>query len=126
MGLLCLDMVDPQNQDCCKVIRVEKYDWSGEVPAQLGVVPFDIILGTDVAYYEHLYDPFIRVSAQTFPLITCNRGNCRQNCSTPYAIESCAPYDPRLCLWNYRPLFLSDKRYSPCIYHLDSGVYRFF
>lgn len=53
------------NQDCCKVIRVEKYDWSGEVPAQLGVVPFDIILGTDVAYYEHLYDPFIRALDRT-------------------------------------------------------------
>ena len=44
------------------MVRVETYEWSGEVPAELGAVPFDVILGTDVAYYEHLYTPFIQVS----------------------------------------------------------------
>lgn len=42
---------------------MEAYDWSGEVPDSLGEVPFDVILGTDVAYYEHLYAPFVQASA---------------------------------------------------------------
>lgn len=42
---------------------MEAYDWSGEVPDSLGAVPFDVILGTDVAYYEHLYAPFVQASA---------------------------------------------------------------
>lgn len=40
---------------------MEEYDWSSEVPTELGAVPFDVVLGTDVAYYEHLYAPFIKV-----------------------------------------------------------------
>lgn len=44
------------------MVRVETYEWSDGVPAELGAVPFDVIIGTDVAYYEHLYAPFIQVS----------------------------------------------------------------
>lgn len=44
---------------------MEAYDWGGEVPASLGAVPFDVILGTDVAYYEHLYAPFVQASSST-------------------------------------------------------------
>lgn len=51
-------------QGLCSV-RVEAYDWSSEVPESLGAVPFDVILGTDVAYYEHLYAPFVQASAAT-------------------------------------------------------------
>ncbi|CAM9753043.1 unnamed protein product, partial [Ascophyllum nodosum] len=46
-------------------VRVEKYDWSGEVPSELGAVPFDVIIGTDVAYYEHLYAPSIQALDRT-------------------------------------------------------------
>lgn len=31
------------------------------MPAELGPIPFDVILGTDVAYHEHLYQPLIQV-----------------------------------------------------------------
>lgn len=41
---------------------MEEYDWSSDVPTKLGALPFDVILGTDVAYYEHLYAPFIQAS----------------------------------------------------------------
>eukprot|EP00752_Nemacystus_decipiens_P012900 g11419.t1 len=51
-------------QGLCSV-RVEAYNWSGEVPDSLGAVPFDIILGTDVAYYEHLYTPFVQALERT-------------------------------------------------------------
>eukprot|EP00903_Cladosiphon_okamuranus_P006221 g6112.t2 len=51
-------------QGLCAV-RVEAYDWSGEVPDSLGAVPFDVILGTDVAYYEHLYAPFVQALERT-------------------------------------------------------------
>ncbi|CAM9284167.1 unnamed protein product [Ectocarpus sp. 6 AP-2014] len=44
-------------------VRVEAYDWSNKVPNELGEVPFDVILATDVAYYEHLYAPFVQASA---------------------------------------------------------------
>ena len=43
-------------------VKVQAYDWTKEVPEDLGAVPFDIILGTDVVYYEHLYAPFIEAS----------------------------------------------------------------
>ena len=48
-------------QGSCPV-KVQAYDWTEKVPAELGAMPFDIILGTDVAYYEHLYTPFIEAS----------------------------------------------------------------
>lgn len=49
-------------------VRVEEYDWSSEVPAELGAVPFDVVLGTDVAYYEHLYAPFLQVTHKFHPV----------------------------------------------------------
>ncbi|CBJ26565.1 conserved unknown protein [Ectocarpus siliculosus] len=51
-------------QGLCSV-RVEAYDWSSEVPEELGEVPFDVILATDVAYYEHLYAPFVQALERT-------------------------------------------------------------
>ncbi|CAM9096186.1 unnamed protein product [Ectocarpus sp. 4 AP-2014] len=44
-------------------VRVQAFDWSSEVPEELGEVPFDVVLATDVAYYEHLYAPFVQASA---------------------------------------------------------------
>eukprot|EP00904_Undaria_pinnatifida_P005369 jgi/Undpi1/1962/HiC_scaffold_12.g05349.m1 len=46
-------------------VKVQAYDWTEKVPAELGAMPFDIILGTDVAYYEHLYTPFIEALDRT-------------------------------------------------------------
>lgn len=43
-------------------MSVEEYDWSNEVPSVLGALPFDVVMGTDVAYYEHLYQPLIQVN----------------------------------------------------------------
>ncbi|CAM9945424.1 unnamed protein product [Ectocarpus sp. 13 AM-2016] len=51
-------------QDLCSV-RVEAFDWSSEVPEELGEVPFDVILATDVAYYENLYAPFVQALERT-------------------------------------------------------------
>lgn len=48
---------------------MEAYDWGGETPESIGEVPFDVILGTDVVYYEHLYAPFVQASATEFPII---------------------------------------------------------
>ncbi|CAM9107865.1 unnamed protein product [Discosporangium mesarthrocarpum] len=41
-------------------VRVEEYDWGNSVPVSLGRVPFDVIIGTDLAYFTHLHQPLIK------------------------------------------------------------------
>lgn len=53
------------NQSSCRV-RVEEFDWDGEVPVEVGAGPFDVILGTDVAYHERLYKPLIQVGRRDY------------------------------------------------------------
>lgn len=46
--------------DSEKACTVKEYDWSLSAD-HLGPAPFDVILGTDLAYAPELYDPLIKV-----------------------------------------------------------------
>ncbi|CAM9168985.1 unnamed protein product [Choristocarpus tenellus] len=50
--------------DQCKV-RVEEYDWGSDCSSSLSRFPFDVVIGTDVAYYEHLHEPLIKALLAT-------------------------------------------------------------
>lgn len=72
-------------------VKVQAYDWTEEVPTDLGAVPFDIILGTDVAYYEHLYAPFVEASwGEGWCVLHASRGLPQTKCSwTLSSIHCC-------------------------------------
>lgn len=42
-------------------LSILEYDWSSDKVENLGPLPFDVILGTDVAYCPELYAPLIKV-----------------------------------------------------------------
>ncbi len=43
-------------------LRVQEFDWvSGAGVEALGLRPYDVVLGTDVAYCEELYAPVVKV-----------------------------------------------------------------
>ena len=49
-------------------LTVCEFDWVKEDVAHLGPLPFDVILGTDVAYCEDLYAPVVQVRGHRVPV----------------------------------------------------------
>lgn len=47
-------------------LRIQEFDWvSGAGVAGMGARPFDVVLGTDVAYCTQLYEPVVKVRTRS-------------------------------------------------------------